>query len=411
MYRPLQRPITPRWIYVLTILLWCTDAIATGTLFDVYINDLARRQGYPHPNEFIGIMESSRGITCLVVAVPLGFLFDRFDRLRVLRCAMICFGLTGILSEHLPLAVPGLALYAIFFQAATASLDALLADTLPPPKRTGAYALARTLQTSSRALGPGLQAVVLLIFPSKKELGKLLVGGFSGLVAFLLILWPLQSGHPSDLCTATSAPLASSHSGHSEHAHERVLGIPKHVLVPGLAMVFNLFIMMGGGIALKFFPLFYHQEYGLSDMAVCWIMAGYWVSTALGSYTAAFLSRIARRPVLVIGTQLIGASLMFLFVLTQPLFWNLTIFEFRPIVQNAHMALNTALTMEYALPQHRGKWASVGSLNRATFAGSAVVGGVLTDEYSFRVAFAVTGCILVCALVIYSPMLLIVRHA
>lgn len=90
-------PITPRWIYVLTILLWCSDAIATGTLFDVYINDLARRQGYPHPNEFIGIMESSRGITCLVVAVPLGFLFDRFDRLCVLRCAMICFGLTGAL--------------------------------------------------------------------------------------------------------------------------------------------------------------------------------------------------------------------------------------------------------------------------------------------------------------------------
>ena len=236
--------------------------------------------------------------------------------------------------------------------------------------------------------------------------------GFSGLIAFLLILWQLQTPrHSVDLgCTASSAPLASS-SGHSEHAHERVLGIPKHVFGPGLAMVFNLCIMMGGGIALKFFPLFYHQEYGLSDMAVCWIMAGYWVSTALGSYTAAFLSRIARRPVLVMGTQVIGASLMFLFVLTQPLFWNLTIFEFRPIVQNAHMALNTALTMEYALPQHRGKWASLGSLNRATFAGSAVVGGVLTDEYSFRVAFAVTGCILMCALVIYSPMLLIVRHA
>lgn len=89
--------ITPRWIYLLTILLWSTDAIATGTLFDVYINDLARKQGFPHPNEFIGIMESSRGITCLVVAVPLGYLFDRFDRLRVLRCAVICFGLTGAL--------------------------------------------------------------------------------------------------------------------------------------------------------------------------------------------------------------------------------------------------------------------------------------------------------------------------
>ena len=49
-------------------------------------------------------------------------------------------------------------------------------------------------------------------------------GGFSGLLAFLLILWPLECGSPS--CGSASVPLAlSSH----EDAHERVLGIPKHV--------------------------------------------------------------------------------------------------------------------------------------------------------------------------------------
>lgn len=230
-------------------------------------------------------------------------------------------------------------------------------------------------------------------------------------MAFLVFLWPLSVAP----CRAASAPLTSSMSqnprDYSEHSYEKVLGIPKHVLVPGLAMVFNLFIMMGGGIALKFFPIFYHEEYDLSEMLVCLIMAGYWLTTALGSYIAAFLSKIAPRAVLVLGTQCIGSTLMFLYVLTKPLSWNLAIFELRPIINNAHFALNTALTMEYALPQHRGKWASVGSLNRATFAGSALVGGLLTDEYSFRLAFTVTGCILVCGLVIYSPILLIVRHA
>ena len=28
------------------------------------------------------------------------------------------------------------------------------------------------------------------------------------------------------------------------------------------------------GITLKFYPLFYHREYGLSDVEICWIMAG-----------------------------------------------------------------------------------------------------------------------------------------
>ena len=210
--------------------------------------------------------------------------------------------------------------------------------------------------------------------------------------------------------SASTAPLTSDPTDYSEHSYENVLGIPKHVLVPGLVMVFNLFIM-AGGLALKFFPIFYHEEYDLSEMLVCLIMAGYWLTTALGSYMAAFLSKIAPRAVVVLGTQCIGSTSLFLYVLTRPLSWNLAIFELRPIINNAHFALNTALTMEYALPQHRGKWASVGSLNRATFAGSALVGGLLTDEYSYRLAFTVTGCILVCALVIYSPMLLIVRHA
>ncbi|CAK9002656.1 Uncharacterized protein SCF082_LOCUS7431 [Durusdinium trenchii] len=413
------RPITAgrrwddecRWIYLLTILLWSSDAIATGTLFDVYFSDLARRQGFQEPNEFVGIMESSRGITCLLAAIPLGCLFDRFDRLCVLRVCVLCFGLSGavtlavsILTERLPLAVPGLALYAVYFQAGTGSLDALLADALPPQQRTAAYATARTLQTASRALGPFLQAVVMFIVPSKQELSKLLLAGYVGLAAFLLILWPLR------VPEASPRLLAASGADHSEHSHEKILKIPKHILVPGIAMVFNLFIMLGGGITLKFFPIFYHQEYRLSEMAVCLIMAGYWLMTALGSYMAAFISRIARRVVLVLGTAFLGAALLFLFVVTKPLPWSLAIFEFRPLINNAHFALNTALTMEYALPQHRGKWASLGSLNRATFAGSAVLGGYISDAYGYRLGFAVTGCFCMCGVLVYSPMWCLVRH-
>ena len=110
-------------------------------------------------------------------------------------------------------------------------------------------------------------------------------------------------------------------------------------------------------------------------------MAGYWLFTALGTYLAPFVTRLARRVTLVVSFAFLGALLLFLFVLTKPLVWNLAIFELRPIVNNAHFALNTALTMEYALPQHRGKWASLGSLSRVTYAGSAVLGGYISDAY------------------------------
>ncbi|OLQ01205.1 hypothetical protein AK812_SmicGene16068 [Symbiodinium microadriaticum] len=46
----------------------------------------------------------------------------------------------------------------------------------------------------------------------------------------------------------------------------------------GLIAAFNITFMLGGGITLKFYPLFYHREYGLSDVEICWIMAGFsWV--------------------------------------------------------------------------------------------------------------------------------------
>lgn len=66
--------------------------------------------------------------------------------------------------------------------------------------------------------------------------------------------------------------------------------------------------------------------------------------------------------------------------------------------------------LRYALPQHRGKWASLGSLNRATFAGSAVLGGYISDAYGYRLGFAVTGCFCMCGVLVYSPMWCLVRH-
>ncbi|CAE7205242.1 unnamed protein product [Symbiodinium sp. CCMP2592] len=399
------------------VLLWATDAISVGSLFDVYVADVAQSTGYAHPNEFIGFLESVRGLTAFAAAFPLGYFSDRFDRLAVLRSCGFVFGLTGavVLSVALLLGrlgwlAVGLALYAIFFQAASGSLDAVLADIVPAgPARTAAYARSRTLMTSARAMGPFLQAVLLSLFGRElggKALGRLLAGGYLGLVCFLVLLWPLHSSGSASAAGA-AAPLASSEIG--DRQCEKVLGVPKYLLIPGLIAAFNITFMLGGGITLKFYPLFYHREYGLSDVEICWIMAGYWLATAVGTKVVGLLTR-CRRAVAVLTLHLMGVALLFLFILTRPLSWSLVSFELRPVSMNAHFALNTALTMDYALPKHRGRWAAVSSLNRATWAGSAAVGGVLVDQLGFRASFAVTGCIMLVAAAIYSPMLGLARH-
>ncbi|CAE7942861.1 unnamed protein product, partial [Symbiodinium sp. KB8] len=206
-------------------------------------------------------------------------------------------------------------------------------------------------------------------------------------VCFLVLLWPLHSSVSAG-AGGGAVPLASSEIG--DRQCEKVCGVPKYLLIPGLIAAFNITFMLGGGITLKFYPLFYHREYGLSDVEICWIMAGYWNFTAVGTKLVGLLTR-CRRAVAVLTLHLIGLALLFLFILTRPLTWSLVCFELRPVFMNAHFALNTALTMDYALPKHRGRWAAVSSLNRATWAGSAAVGGVLVDQLGFRASFAVTG--------------------
>ncbi|OLQ13160.1 hypothetical protein AK812_SmicGene2872 [Symbiodinium microadriaticum] len=359
------RPVAVFSVYLLMVLLWATDAISVGSLFDVYVADVAQSTGYVHPNEFIGFLESVRGLTAFAAAFPLGYLSDRFDRFTVLRSCGFVFGLSGAVAlVLLNIKHPPATFCIQYGEAASGSLDAVLADIVPAgPARTAAYARSRTLMTSARALGPFLQAVFLSLFGRElggSALGRLLAGGYLGLVCFLVLLWPLHSSVSAG-AGGGAVPLASSEIG--DRQCEKVCGVPKYLLIPGLIAAFNITFMLGGGITLKFYPLFYHREYGLSDVEICWIMAGYWNFTAVGTKLVGLLTR-CRRAVAVLS-------------------WGHT--------GSAHFALNTALTMDYALPKHRGRWAAVSSLNRATWAGSAAVGGVLVDQLGFRASFAVTG--------------------
>ena len=56
-------------IMMLISLLWAIDAIALGSLFDIFIADFASENGNDHPNELVGTVESIRGCTALAVAL------------------------------------------------------------------------------------------------------------------------------------------------------------------------------------------------------------------------------------------------------------------------------------------------------------------------------------------------------
>jgi MFS family permease len=68
----------------------------------------------------------------------------------------------------------------------------------------------------------------------------------------------------------------------------------------------------------------------------------------------------------------------------------LTVFLLRTVIINTTKPLTKSIVMDMVPKQQRGRWQALESINAATWAGSAVVGGVLIDDYGFVGIFVTT---------------------
>ena len=64
--------------------------------------------------------------------------------------------------------------------------------------------------------------------------------------------------------------------------------------------------------------------------------------------------------------------------------------------------------MDCVHPSHRGRWSALNSLSRFTWSGSAFIGGIITDNHSYRYTFVVTAGIYIFSNCLYTPLVYIV---
>lgn len=130
-----------------------------------------------------------------------------------------------------------------------------------------------------------------------------------------------------------------------------------------------------------------HTAYSLSPIMVNLIYVLCPLATALSSFAAQRASRRLGRVSTTIGCKLAGVSLLFLMCYLD---WThaaaalvVPVFVARTALMNGTKALTRSIVMDSVPKESRARWNSLESVTGATWAGSAVLGGLLVDRYGF----------------------------
>ena len=76
---------------------------------------------------------------------------------------------------------------------------------------------------------------------------------------------------------------------------------------------------------------------------------------------------------------------------------------------NAPVALSKSVLNDYVPKAHRAKWAATESINTSTWAGSAALGGLLSDHIGYRHTFLITAGLQTLGMLLYVPLAMIVE--
>ena len=162
-------------------------------------------------------------------------------------------------------------------------------------------------------------------------------------------------------------------------------------------------------MTVKFFPLFFRKEYAFTPFELCLLSFAFPVMTASFIQVARVVSTKIGRTQTVFAAKIIGTLVLLAMAYTVHPTWLVVAFWlFRGAFMNCVGALNQSVIMDCVNPSHRGRWSALNSLSRFTWSGSAFIGGIVTDNHSYRYTFVVTACIYIFSNILYTPLVYIV---
>eukprot|EP00930_Biecheleria_cincta_P014263 TRINITY_DN12355_c0_g3_i1.p1 TRINITY_DN12355_c0_g3~~TRINITY_DN12355_c0_g3_i1.p1 ORF type:complete len:433 (-),score=52.79 TRINITY_DN12355_c0_g3_i1:536-1834(-) len=406
-----------------TLLLWQAllgmlfTTFTLGPLFDGWLLTLAKEQHYPQPNTLVGSVESVRGVTALLVAVPTGMLTDKFATSRAwllkMNCILLMAGIVmlclAILNDAVGFLYGSVAVIATYNQMRTVCTNTLLADSVPQKHLVEVTSALSSISLVGASLGPLLQCLLLLflgdVWDPVKLRGSLCAGFLLGI--------PLLA-----VSVALQDPQIASRAANQEEAvvracyESRVCGVKRKWIVPGILQFAGVIYGMGAGMTVRFFPLFFKEDYGFSPLWVNLIIAMSRIFTAGFVQLCKRMTERVGRMQAALMYDFCGILCLLLFAQLQNPWLSVICFLFRTAFSNASFPIEQAIIFECVASKHRGKLSAIQSIFSITWSGSAAFGGWLADSHDYRFTFLFTALLYSIGLTIDLPVLAMVpRYA
>lgn len=400
----------------------------------------------------VGIVMGVRGISQLVLAPLFGWMADVGRRESALRIGAL-LGVIGALAtsvaahsrSDLGMCVSQ-AIWGAHWAAANPSADALFADSIMPGDRSWWFTAKYQLIQLAGIAGPAISMAVFLLHANDtwqlgtcvlvldigaaiaivpnvllvllKDVRKLRPPGRDGepLRASLLeqqrnvaVLGPAAAVAPAPAdangtAAEAKAPTASAAAA-AVAAAATTCCCGRLLVVPVLVLAYDVISALAAGLVIRFFPIFFLRDLALSPCAVSALSIGAMATiAACGSAAQALAQRVGRVPV-AFGFRLAGiGSFMLMAALAsvsavgmRP--WVLAAYLLRMGLVNSTFGLTKSIIHDVVPPSQRARYASIDSINQATWAGSAAIGGVIIDKYGMIANFYLTACAQLLALV------------
>eukprot|EP00401_Gymnodinium_catenatum_P027004 CAMPEP_0117500616 /NCGR_PEP_ID=MMETSP0784-20121206/22866_1 /TAXON_ID=39447 /ORGANISM="" /LENGTH=467 /DNA_ID=CAMNT_0005295827 /DNA_START=28 /DNA_END=1432 /DNA_ORIENTATION=- len=394
--------------YAFQLLYGLAFSIALGPLFDVYLFQLGG--GEHSGNKIVGTVESVSGLVALGLALPVGVIVDTWNRVRLMRIAAVvgllssAMGCYAIASSSINAWYVTMVLTGVYAELGNSVCYALFADSLRSEDRQRATENMGMISNISMSVGPALTLVATVFIGDRWSQGNL----EKVLMAGMAVLNPLAC---MSMFLFTKAPFEQTGDEGEDEADsspaDGAAGAPRRgaKAVPYIIAFSDLLTCIGAGMTIKYFNLYWKNDWSMSPAQVLAISAVQPLSVA------AFI-KILQKP-----SQMCGRAQASLFQRRscvrgacggeEPAF-ALVAYFIRSGMANAVYPLNKSIMFDFTPSNQRGRWNAIETLSGSVWSGSAFIGGIMADRYDYRFTFLVTAGIYLVGCGAYAPLLCIV---
>ena len=411
-----------RSAFALSFCLGILEQIITGPVLVLYLYQIALgvqgpvRSVSTGPNSLVGFNQGVCGVVKLLAVAPIGWWVDRDPTRRVqpLRASLF-LGLATVIiggfllhTDQFALAMVLTSCCGIFIELCKSASRSILTDSIPEGKREGIFVTQWVCYLLGAASGPFLAAVAILASSgsSSANVKLALVCGLVVLAPIALIIFAFVD--PPTRESMECVPKVT-------HGNDRVnvsnLSVKSCTCgkVPILCVAFSVVTVLGGGLIVPFFILFFENDIHLSLVHVNLLEGCSWFFIATCSKAGAWISKHFGRVPTMLSIFTLCTALTFMLCFGLPAPMLMVVFLFRRGLGNCIKPLLDSVVADFTPSTQRGMWNAFLSIGVAGWSGSALLGGVLADQHGYTFVIFITSVVYAGSLLLLMPLVGLVR--